>query len=273
MAKTIGTNDLIEVWASAGTATEPSLSKVTGGWQFEEQPPFETMNWVHNHLGAQINYLMRAGVPAWNLATTYATGDAVSHNGALWLSLTVNTNSEPEGASSDWEKVPFASDLATVATTGDPADLVGVTAAGLALLDDATAQDQRTTLGLTLAATTQVFNEAGDFATVFPGSISNRGTTAAYVSDRLTVGAGEIGSYVWAFSTAGSAGFGETVAGSSLRPTSAAYKHVNPSGDTGAATLPSGAALTGTWRCMGVFTTVVGVNPDFYGSTLWQRIA
>lgn len=141
MAKTVGTNDLIEVWGSTGTATEPSVAKITGGWQFQEQPPFETMNWVHNHLGEQVNYLMRSGVPAWNAATPYLAGDAVIHSGSVWIATTGSTNSTPADANTDWSKVPGVGDLATIATTGDPTDLVGVTASAseLNVLDGLTA--------------------------------------------------------------------------------------------------------------------------------------
>lgn len=140
MAKTIGTNGLIEVWASAGTATEPSVGKITAGWQFEEQPPFETMNWIHQHLGEQFNYLMRAGVPAWNSSIEYIAGDAASFDGSIWISAADNEDSEPQDGNSNWKKVPGLDDLAAVASTGDPTDLVGVSAdaSELNILDGAT---------------------------------------------------------------------------------------------------------------------------------------
>lgn len=140
MAKEIGDKELIETWGSTGTVVEPSVSKQTGGWQFEEQPPHEYMNWVHNKLGQQTNYLMRSGVPEWSAATDYAIGNYVAHNGSLWASLATNTNSEPTTGNTNWAKMPRLSDLATVASTGLPEDLVGVSAsaAELNILDGAT---------------------------------------------------------------------------------------------------------------------------------------
>lgn len=65
--------------------------------------------------------------------------------------------------------------------------------------------------------------------------------------------AGAIGTYVLAAAPAAPYAFGDTLAGSSLQPSSS----------NGVAL---GSALTGTWRCMGASDTGAGV-------TLWQRIS
>ncbi|MCU0826144.1 MAG: hypothetical protein MUE52_01755 [Tabrizicola sp.] len=90
--------------------------------------------------------------------------------------------------------------------------------------------------------------------------------------------AGDIGTYVFAART-GDVAFGATVAGSSLTPTSAA-RSISGLGGSNAATLNSGSALSGTWRCMGTFDQTVtsandgsGGNNTILGATLWQRIA
>lgn len=84
--------------------------------------------------------------------------------------------------------------------------------------------------------------------------------------------AGGVGSYVFAKGAA-DAVFGATVAGSTLRPTSAAYSIAVSSGT--AATFNIGSALSGTWRCMGTFdtTTLYGGGGANLGATLWIRIA
>lgn len=84
--------------------------------------------------------------------------------------------------------------------------------------------------------------------------------------------AGGIGSYV--FAKGGSdAAFGATVAGSTLQPTSAAYS-VTIGGGSTVTTFVLGSALSGTWRCMGVFDAAgAGTGAAMLGATLWLRIA
>ena len=89
--------------------------------------------------------------------------------------------------------------------------------------------------------------------------------------------AGAIGSYVFAHGTS-DVSFGSTVAGSTLRPTSAA-RSVRSGAQT-LATFNEGATQSGTWRCMGTFDqTVTGPNegsgngPTIMGATLWLRIS
>ena len=82
--------------------------------------------------------------------------------------------------------------------------------------------------------------------------------------------AGAIGTYCFAAGTADVA-FGATAAGSTLNPTSAAQAVFAGSGN---ATLQQGAALTGTWQCMGKFdASIVNGTLTLNGATLWQRIA
>lgn len=85
--------------------------------------------------------------------------------------------------------------------------------------------------------------------------------------------AGALGTYCFARHDAGSIAFGVTVSGANLLPTSAVRSlTVNAAGFN---SFPDGAALSGTWRCMGVFTansTVSGVS-TIEGATLWLRIA
>lgn len=85
--------------------------------------------------------------------------------------------------------------------------------------------------------------------------------------------AGGIGSYVFARG-ASSVAFGSDVAGSGLRPTSAASSVASSSGGT-AATFALGSALTGTWRCMGTYSSSAsyGNGGTNLGATLWLRIA
>lgn len=84
--------------------------------------------------------------------------------------------------------------------------------------------------------------------------------------------AGAVGTYCFAVGTADAA-FGASVAGSTLTPTSAAYK--TGGGTNGSGAMDVGAALSGTWRAMGTFDFNMSTSGtvNWYGATLWLRIA
>lgn len=85
--------------------------------------------------------------------------------------------------------------------------------------------------------------------------------------------AGGLGSYVFARRNVSSdVAFGSTVAGSTLLPISSVGSISFPA-NSGTYVLPTGAALSGTWRCMGTYTHSSGSNPTLGGATLWMRIA
>ena len=81
-----------------------------------------------------------------------------------------------------------------------------------------------------------------------------------------------LGSYVFATSTTNCA-YGALRAGSTLQPTSAA-RTVGVTGfNAVSASLPTGSALTGTWRCMGTYTHSVSANDKTLdGATLWKKV-
>jgi len=82
---------------------------------------------------------------------------------------------------------------------------------------------------------------------------------------------GAIGTYVFAYGTGTYVAFGSTVAGSTLRPTSAAR---SISVGSGSATFDVGSTLSGTWRCMGTFDLIkVQDSITVVGATLWLRIS
>lgn len=87
-------------------------------------------------------------------------------------------------------------------------------------------------------------------------------------------GAGSIGTYAFAMkadSGIGDLGPNDTVAGSSLRLTSAIRAMAGGAGSTG---MLATIALAGTWRCMGHYDASDSDSPAFvYGATLWLRIA
>lgn len=108
MTKQFGTSDLIDTFAATGNVVEPSGAKKDLGWELGEQPPHEYMNWVLRILGRTLNYILRAGVPAWNSTTPYTAGDVSKYNGEIYRAVNPSTNSLPTTA--DWIKIaPFSS--------------------------------------------------------------------------------------------------------------------------------------------------------------------
>lgn len=93
----------------------------------------------------------------------------------------------------------------------------------------------------------------------------------AIVDALAGVAAGSLGSYVWARDGDNNVGFGATRAGSNLNPTGALWgTHVVASATTG-------AALAGTWRCMGFHSAdrQDPGDPNRFArfATLWLRIS
>ena len=94
--------------------------------------------------------------------------------------------------------------------------------------------------------------------------------------DTWYVTAGEVGTYCFAKRGSGSAdvAFGSTLAGSSLRPTSAFYS-AGDFGGSGSLTANVGSALSGTWQCMGTYDHILATTGTAGGggATLWLRIS
>ena len=117
MAQEIGDNGLIDTWASGGTIVEPDSTKKNTGWTLGEKPPHEFMNFLQSEFGKQINYLMRSGVPAHNIATPYLAGNLATQSGALWVALANNSNSVPSDGNTNWRKVVTVADLPDASET------------------------------------------------------------------------------------------------------------------------------------------------------------
>lgn len=102
MAKTIGTSDLLDVWASSGNKVEPVLEKIEQGWALGEQPPHEFMNWLQATFGEKLNHILANGIPTWNAATDYEAGAVVNYAGSVWQATVGSTDSEPATENEDW---------------------------------------------------------------------------------------------------------------------------------------------------------------------------
>lgn len=125
-------------------------------------------------------------------------------------------------------------------------------------------------MAVTVSGTSITFNDA-TVQTTAGGAVNTTTVLAATAG----ASAGAVGTYCFARSAAGSnIAFGSTIAGSSLRPQSAAYGFaINQAANNGFFT--DGAAQTGTWRAMGTYTYsfTAGCGNDWRGATLWLRIS
>lgn len=112
MAQEIGTNGLIDTWASSGSKEEPGLSKKETGWEAGERPPHEFFNHILSEMGQKLNYLLRNGVPEWSAAITYTVGNMVQYGGDIYAAIANNVNSTPSGSSPHWSRYLRASTIA-----------------------------------------------------------------------------------------------------------------------------------------------------------------
>lgn len=106
--------------AAVSDITDPGDTYTSKGWQIGLKPPRQYVNWVLNYTFAAVRYFCQAGVPAWDVAETYAAGAlVVSPNGYLMRSLQNNNiNNIPEagGSFGVWWGAP---QVATAAAAND----------------------------------------------------------------------------------------------------------------------------------------------------------
>lgn len=110
------------------------------------------------------------------------------------------------------------------------------------------------------------------------------GAPNMYVGLANRLQAGALGTWAFAYCTTGDKNFGDVVPGSSLRPTGAAYgvTLAGASSETSfSLNLDSGAALSGSWTCLGRFDSGNTDNQSgggftrsliLRGATLWMRV-
>ena len=110
MAKTTGDSLKIEVWGSdrvaqgASALVAPSQSTIEKGF-VDGIASANDFTWVPNVLGAKINHVLQNGVPLWNATTAYVAGNVVTDEGAVWVALASNTNSNPSDVNANWDKL------------------------------------------------------------------------------------------------------------------------------------------------------------------------
>jgi len=203
-------------------------------------------------------------------STTYAN--------MLWYDTSNNTLKMRSEANDQWISIGYLDQSAGAFRIFDDTQVVNSSGTQTGLIGDqaTSAWEAGTSTTESLVSPAKVkaaVDELVDFTAFAEGAAGQpRIETSAFASSYYT--AGGIGTYCFARSTAGSSiAFGNTVAGSWLRPISAPY---GGSGVFGSAPpFPDGAAQTGTWRAMGQYTSSVsdGESNTMGGATLWLRIS
>lgn len=112
---------VIPSWAEAGDKVQPSNAEIQAGWPLSSIPPSrQRFNWLLNFLANGIRYFTRRGLPDYDAAETYMTGDRIiGDDGKTYRSLIDNNTAQtPSTSPTNWERWGFTFDefLAGVAT-------------------------------------------------------------------------------------------------------------------------------------------------------------
>lgn len=108
-------------WAEAGDKVQPSNAEIQAGWPLSSIPPSrQRFNWLLNFLANGIRYFSRRGLPDYDAAETYMTGDRIiGDDGKTYRSLIDNNIGQtPSAQPTKWERWGFTfSEFAASVTT------------------------------------------------------------------------------------------------------------------------------------------------------------
>lgn len=112
---------VLPAWADAGDKVQPSNAELSVGWPVSSTPPSrQRFNWVLNFVANAVRYFSRRGMPDYDAAETYMTGDRViGDDGKTYRSLVDNNTAQtPSTSPAKWERWGFSqSDLGANAQT------------------------------------------------------------------------------------------------------------------------------------------------------------
>lgn len=120
-------------WADAGDKVQPSNAEIQVGWPLSSIPPSrQRFNWLLNFLANGVRYFSRRGLPDYDAAETYMTGDRViGDDGKTYRSLIDNNTAQtPSASPTKWEE--WAPTLARFADLIQKQTYVAFTTAGAA---------------------------------------------------------------------------------------------------------------------------------------------
>jgi hypothetical protein len=112
---------VLPAWADAGDKVQPSNAELSVGWPVSSTPPSrQRFNWVLNYVANAVRYFSRRGMPDYDAAETYMTGDRIiGDDGKTYRSLIDNNTAQtPSTSPTKWERWAFSqSDLGANAQT------------------------------------------------------------------------------------------------------------------------------------------------------------
>lgn len=94
-------------WAESGDKVTPSNAEIQVGWPLSSIPPSrQRFNWLLNFLANGIRYFSRRGLPDYDAAETYMTGDRIiGDDGKTYRSLIDNNTAQtPSTSPTKWEE-------------------------------------------------------------------------------------------------------------------------------------------------------------------------
>jgi hypothetical protein len=98
---------VLPAWADSGDKVQPTNSELQVGWPVSSIPPSrQRFNWILNYVANGIRYFSRRGIPDYDAAETYMTGDRIiGDDGKTYRSL-IDTNlaQTPSTSPTKWER-------------------------------------------------------------------------------------------------------------------------------------------------------------------------
>lgn len=98
---------VLPAWAESGDKVTPSNAEIQVGWPLSSIPPSrQRFNWLLNFLANGIRYFSRRGLPDYDAAETYMTGDRIiGDDGKTYRSLIDNNTAQtPSTSPTKWER-------------------------------------------------------------------------------------------------------------------------------------------------------------------------
>ena len=110
-------SDLLPLWGSSlvigsDNIRVPTTAEENTGQLFNTIFDSSVYNYLMQQLVSKVNYSIRNG-GAWNPATPYELDSIVTYNSILYISLTSNTNSQPDINPTDWKDISTLEDATT----------------------------------------------------------------------------------------------------------------------------------------------------------------
>ena len=110
-------SDLLPLWGSSlvigsDNIRVPTTAEENTGQLFNTIFDSSVYNYLMQQLVSKVNYSIRNG-GAWNPATPYELDSMVTYNSILYISLTSNTNSQPDINPTDWKDISTLEDATT----------------------------------------------------------------------------------------------------------------------------------------------------------------